>query len=172
MKPLALLCAIVLAMVLVSLRGLAVLLALIESTAARESGDGWPLVEKARAALAANQYEGTRLPWKDAAYWSNGGGIPTSGFYIPGHNDGKQVEMMTVDADLIVAAVNALPTLLENLAPLPGTTAPSPGVDWSGLEKELLSVMALMRHDSPEYIALNDVITDTRAALAVVKGLP
>lgn len=53
----------------------------------------------------------TARPWRvESAY--NNGGMPTSDFFIPGHHGDVSVEMLTADADLIVAAVNALPQLL------------------------------------------------------------
>lgn len=55
--------------------------------------------------------ESTKRPWKQT-YAYNNGGIPTADFHIPGHNGGATVEMLAVDAELIVEAVKVLPDLL------------------------------------------------------------
>lgn len=60
-----------------------------------------------------NKYA-TRAPWKaDSGY--NGGGISTAFFHIPGHNGGATVEMIEVDALLLLELRNNLPAILDAL---------------------------------------------------------
>lgn len=56
----------------------------------------------------------TPTPWEQH-YGYNNAGISTSFFKIPAHNLGKEVEMLTDDAEFIVEAREKVPLLLERL---------------------------------------------------------
>lgn len=62
--------------------------------------------------LRALLYRATKRPWKQT-YAYNNAGMPTSDFYIPGHNGNATVEMLADDAALIVEGVEMLPDLLK-----------------------------------------------------------
>jgi hypothetical protein len=53
-------------------------------------------------------------PWEQH-YAANNAGCPLGSFKIPGHNEGKEVEMLADDAKLIVEVRNMLPELLTSL---------------------------------------------------------
>lgn len=57
-------------------------------------------------------YRATKRPWKQT-YAYNNAGCPTADFYIPGHNNNATVEILAVDAALIVEGVDMLPSLLK-----------------------------------------------------------
>lgn len=64
--------------------------------------------------LMASESLASPAPWEQH-YGYNNGGCPTAFFTIPGHTQGKKVEMLAEDAELLVTLRNSLPVIIKAL---------------------------------------------------------
>jgi hypothetical protein len=113
-------------------------------------------------------------PWEQE-YASNGGGIATAEFYIPGHNQDETVEMIAEDAVFIAAARTDIPRLIAALRARDAwlTHAGEQMADYANrldAARALLARAAELIRDMLVWGTNIDCTTESRKVLAEIEG--